>query len=327
MWPFGVEFLDERVEPSLLLEAVHAGWAGGLALERQVHALVAAVLLGVAGLDALDGDAEAEPPDGQLGQVEQGIRTGERHPVIGADGAWQATLGEETLEGGDGGLLARGVEGFAEQQVAGGVIGDGERVAVTAVAETELTFEVGAPEVVGVGTCREQRSLGAVSAPTHAADQAVTVEHGVNGALGGNAEIAGKAADQQLADLAGAPVRLAALEADDEPLDLRRELVGVANRPTGSVGECGATLGLVATEDFVASFAGDAELAADIRHSLPIEEAGNEAETFFHGRTGFPRHQPLPPKGGKCSSRTRSACSTRHSRTTAASRSTAASTS
>lgn len=31
-------------------------------LERQVHALVPAVLLRAAGLDALDGDAETQPP-------------------------------------------------------------------------------------------------------------------------------------------------------------------------------------------------------------------------------------------------------------------------
>lgn len=47
----------------------------------------------------------------------------------------------------------------------------------------------------------------------------------------GYAQIARQAADQQLADFARAPVRLAAFEADDEALDLRQQLVGVADRP------------------------------------------------------------------------------------------------
>ena len=41
-------------------------------------------------------------------------------------------------------------ESLAEQQEARGVIGDGEGVAIASVTELELTFEVGAPEIVGV---------------------------------------------------------------------------------------------------------------------------------------------------------------------------------
>ena len=58
MGSFEVEFLNEGVELGLLLEAVHAGRPGCLLLEGQVHALVTAVLLRLARLDALDGDTE-----------------------------------------------------------------------------------------------------------------------------------------------------------------------------------------------------------------------------------------------------------------------------
>jgi len=34
-----------------------------------MHALMASVLLRMAGLDALDGDAEPQPPDGELGEI------------------------------------------------------------------------------------------------------------------------------------------------------------------------------------------------------------------------------------------------------------------
>jgi hypothetical protein len=115
------------------------------------------------GLDALDGDAEAQPPDGEPGEVEQGVGAGERHAVVGADGGGQAARAEQVREGGDGGRLARGIERFAEQQVARGVVGDGERVAIVAVAEPELAFEVGAPQVVGMGAGGERGAQGAAA--------------------------------------------------------------------------------------------------------------------------------------------------------------------
>jgi hypothetical protein len=50
---------------------VDTGRACCLGLEGEVHTLVAAVLLRLAGLDALDGDAEPDLPDGELGEIEQ----------------------------------------------------------------------------------------------------------------------------------------------------------------------------------------------------------------------------------------------------------------
>jgi hypothetical protein len=43
-----------------------------------MHALMAAVLLRPAGLDAFDCDAEAQPSHRELGEVEKGIRAGGR---------------------------------------------------------------------------------------------------------------------------------------------------------------------------------------------------------------------------------------------------------
>jgi len=66
MWPFGIELPHEGIEALLLLQAVEAGRPGRFLLQGEVHALVAAVLLRMARLDALDGDAEPEPPDREL---------------------------------------------------------------------------------------------------------------------------------------------------------------------------------------------------------------------------------------------------------------------
>ena len=47
----------ELIEAFLLLQEVEGSRLGGFLLERQVHALVAAVLLGMTGLDALQADS------------------------------------------------------------------------------------------------------------------------------------------------------------------------------------------------------------------------------------------------------------------------------
>ena len=49
----------------------------------------------------------------------------------------------------------------------------------------------------------------------------------MDGAFGRNPDIAVKPSDQQFPDLARAPVRLLGLEADNQALDLRRQLVGI----------------------------------------------------------------------------------------------------
>ena len=66
MWPFGIELVHEVVEASLLLQGIHAGGPGCFLFEGEVHALVAAILLGMTWFYALDGDAEPEPPNGKL---------------------------------------------------------------------------------------------------------------------------------------------------------------------------------------------------------------------------------------------------------------------
>jgi hypothetical protein len=50
-----------------------------------MHALVAAVLLGMTGLNALDPDAEAQPPDGQARQPIERVAAAKRNAVVGAD--------------------------------------------------------------------------------------------------------------------------------------------------------------------------------------------------------------------------------------------------
>src|ERR1700745_690973 len=148
VWPFGVEFPDKVVETGLLLQAVHSGRSGCFFLQREMHALVAAVLLRVARPDALDGDAEPQPPHREFGEIEEAVRTGERHAIVGPDRPGPATPLEELLEGSDDKVLASRFKGFAEQEKARGVVGDSQRKTIPAIAELELALEIGAPEVV-----------------------------------------------------------------------------------------------------------------------------------------------------------------------------------
>ena len=81
--------------------------------------------------------------------TEQGVGTGEGDAVVGADGDRQAALGEQPFESGKSQLLADRLQRLAEEQKPRGMVGDGERVAIAPIAELELAFEVGAPQVIG----------------------------------------------------------------------------------------------------------------------------------------------------------------------------------
>ena len=238
---------------------------------------MAAVLLRMAGLDALDGDAQPQPPDREAGEIVEAVGTGERQPVVAADGDGQAAVTEQPLERGDDRGFPGRFEGLAQQQIARRMVGDRQGVTVAAIAELELALEVGAPQVVGIGACRQRRAVGAVAPDSGAVDQAVAVEHRMHGAPGRQAHVAGKLANEQFADFARAPMRLVALEIDDQPLHLVRQLVGIAHRPARAIGERLEPLIPIAIEDLVAGLAGNAEIAAHLAHALAVEKTGDKA--------------------------------------------------
>ncbi len=170
------------------------------------------------------------------------------------------------------------------------MVSDGQGITVSAIAELELALEVGAPQIVGKRALRQRRAARAMARPAAALDEAVAVEHRVDGAFGGNLDVAIEPTHQQLADLADAPVRLLALQPDDQGLELWRKLVGIAYRPPGAVAQRLNPVLLVAIENLVAGLAGDAELPADLGHGFPIQKPGDKAQPLFHYRTRFPRH-------------------------------------
>jgi hypothetical protein len=46
----------------------------------------------------VDGDTEAQPPDRELGEIEQGVGAGERDAIVGADGDGTAAFAKQAFE-------------------------------------------------------------------------------------------------------------------------------------------------------------------------------------------------------------------------------------
>src|SRR5215475_8062307 len=99
MRSFAIEFVNEVIELFLLLQRIHRWRAGSLLLECEVRSLMAAVLLRMSRLDALDLNAEPEPPHRQLRQIEQSVRAGERYAVVRADRERKSALCKQSFEG------------------------------------------------------------------------------------------------------------------------------------------------------------------------------------------------------------------------------------
>src|SRR3954470_16931684 len=109
MGPIAVELLDEGVEARLLLQHVSRGRFGGVLLQRQMNALVAAVILRMAGLAPLNLNSQPQPPDRQLAESVERVSGGEGHTVVGANRPWQPKFLEGPLEDGEcESLLRRG---------------------------------------------------------------------------------------------------------------------------------------------------------------------------------------------------------------------------
>ncbi len=230
----------------------------------------------------------------------EGIGGGERHAVVGADGGGQAEILEDALEDGEGVALLRRRQGLALQQIAAGKVGDGERVAVAAIGEHELALVIRAPQGIGLVGPAERRALRPRAAAAAARDQAVAVEHGVDGADGGAAH-PGPAPPEPLANLRRAPAGILPLERHNQFLDRHRELIGVPVRPPAPVGQPLDAAVFIALVDLVAGLAGDPELRAQRRHLLPVEPTGDEPDgrwllrqwrDVLHGRPGPLRRRP-----------------------------------
>ena len=117
-----------------------------------MHALMTAVLLRMARLNPFNADAQPQPPDGQLAQIEQGVGGSEGHTVVTADVARQATLLKKPLKHGESVVFFGGGKSLTGKKKTAGMVGDRQRITILTISEQELPFVIGAPELVGALT-------------------------------------------------------------------------------------------------------------------------------------------------------------------------------
>jgi hypothetical protein len=133
----------------LLLKEILCSGFGGLFFQSEMHAFMAAILLWMARLDALDANAQAQPPDRELAQIKQSVSGSEGHAVIAADVGGQAALFKKPLKHGESVVFSSGRKSLTGEKKSAGVIGDGQRIAILVIAEQELALVIGAPQLVG----------------------------------------------------------------------------------------------------------------------------------------------------------------------------------
>src|SRR5437773_7562025 len=96
-----------------------------------------AVLLRVGRQNPLVLNAQAQPPDVELGEAVNPGR-GEGHPIVGANRAGQPVLAKQSVEDGAHALPLGGEQAVARQQIASVLIGNRQRIAVEAIARAEV---------------------------------------------------------------------------------------------------------------------------------------------------------------------------------------------
>jgi hypothetical protein len=107
----------------------------------------------------------------------------------------------------------------------------------------------------------------------------MAIEHRMHRADRGRVHIRIKPG-QSFPDLGRPPARLVLLDAHDQRLDLDRELIGMAIGPARAVGEPFQAGRVIAGEDLVAGLAGDAELTAQRRHLLAVQQPSSAILKF-----------------------------------------------
>ena len=150
---FVVEALEAAQAPDLLAQASRRR-IGGILQQRQMQPFQTAVLLRLAGSNALRHDASLDHLDRELRQA-AGATRGKRRSIVRAQSKRQAELAERCIQHRPDVIRIGACHRLAAQQIAAVGIAQRQRLATPAVAGHEPAFEVDAPRVVGRRALRQ----------------------------------------------------------------------------------------------------------------------------------------------------------------------------
>lgn len=258
MGPFEVVLLAEGVEAPLLSLEIAGRRTRRLGLERSVHALVSTVLLRVGGFDELGVNPQTDPPDGESRETTQrGGRKG--HPVVGPNNPRKTVLlekpPEDRVRQADRG---RGKAMTAEKEPAV-TVDQGQRETIVTIAGSELSFEVGGPDIVGMEHRGEglSRMSGEASSST-SCDEAMALENIVTG--GARRPVPGRMPPGEHAtQLFGSPGRMAASAFEQALDDVGRTLMRAGAGLPRTIFQPRRAFFPVTIEPLVSRLAADAE--------------------------------------------------------------------
>src|SRR6266700_4030960 len=164
---------SERIEATLLGTMVRCWRACSLALEREVEAFKASILLRLSRLDPLRDHSCLDQTHRQLREP-AGSAAGKRGAVVAAHRLGQSELPESGIEHRPDEGPARTLHGLTAQQISAVPIAEGQRIAALAIGRAEPALEVHAPYIVGRKTILE-RSAWRNTTPTFAPDRQATL--------------------------------------------------------------------------------------------------------------------------------------------------------
>lgn len=111
MRPLLIEFAQESIEAHLLLQHVHSQRSRGLFLERQMHALMPAILLWTTWPDALDRYPNLSHQTGGFDRLLRSLGEAKRRPL-----SLRLALGKQPAKGCKDARLFCRFEGFAGEK-------------------------------------------------------------------------------------------------------------------------------------------------------------------------------------------------------------------
>src|SRR6476659_3824776 len=274
-----------------LLSAQTVSRSIDVGFERAMHPLVARVLFGMARADALQPNAQLEPPDRQARQPTQRYRS-ERGAVVAADRLGQAVLAKAALHVRPYRLLTGMEQPLAQQQITTAVVRQGQGITPAVVAQAKVSLEVHAPQ--GIGRARVAQ-YAALHGPRCSAftrlDQPVALEQLAHSAARWQAFSLPFHA-QPIEHLTRTELGIAPLHLQQLRDHARLHRVAMMVRRTRARLKTSGTFVLIARQQNVAALARDAKSSTRFGKTVDITlHQRNELDLLIHGTGLLPRHR------------------------------------